>query len=148
MAKIEQKTSLLTKELDLFVDHNVKEILDIHPWMTEKQFRLLTKQREIEEYIDKCIQSGICALDLETTGLNTRVIEGKPAISLVGVCLAHNDHEGIYIPVGHTGYQDNVPLDFIVHMLKILCSSDCILIFHNFKYDGEVLRGLGINSSR
>lgn len=144
MAKTEQKDSLLTKELDLFVEHNVKDILDLHPWMSDKSFRLLTKQREIEEYIEKCIQSGICALDLETTGLNTRIVDGKPVIGLVGICLACSDKEGIYIPVGHTGYADNVPLDIAVHMLKILCNSECILIFHNFKYDGEVLRGLGI----
>jgi len=144
MARTEQKDSLLTKELDLFVEHNVKDILDLHPWMSDKTFRLLTKQKEIEEYIERCIQSGICALDLETTGLNTRIINGKPVINLVGICLACSDKEGIYIPVGHTGYTDNVPLDIAVYMLKILCNSECILIFHNFKYDGEVLRGLGI----
>jgi DNA polymerase I-like protein with 3'-5' exonuclease and polymerase domains len=137
MAKMDM--GLATRELDMFVDDNVKDILDLHPWMQDKKFELLTDRKKIEDYIYRLIENGIAALDLETTSLNTRVMNGEIIAKLVGICLAPNSNESAYIPVGHEGYDDNVSYDFAVHMLKLLCMSDCRLIFHNFKYDGQVL---------
>jgi len=135
---------LATRELDMFVDDNVKDIIDLHPWMQDKEFKLLTDRKEIENYIYSLIENGIAALDLETTSLNTRVIDGEIVAKLVGICLAPSANESAYIPVGHEGYDDNVSYEFAVHMLKLLCLSDCRLIFHNFKYDGQVLYNHGI----
>lgn len=129
--------------MDDFVPSLVKTLLDLRPWMKDKTFRLLTKRRDVEEYIDSLIESGLCALDLETTSLNTRTSKGTPVTKIVGVCLSGNPDEGIYIPMGHDDTEYNLPLDFMLAQLKKLCAS-CRCIFHNFKFDGEMLRGYGI----
>jgi len=131
--------------LDDFTEAKVKELIELRPWMKTKKFRLLTKQIEIEEYIDICIKKGLCVYDLETNGLNTRVNpEGKCYTEIVGVCLSHDPDEGIYIPVAHEGAQEfNVSINFVIRETARLVAN-CVLIFHNFKYDGQILRCYGV----
>ena len=135
--------------LDALTDSKVKELLELRPWMKHKKFLLLTKQTEIEAYIDVCIQKGRCVYDLETTGLNTRVNnEGKCYTEIVGICLSHDPDEGVYIPVAHISAEDyNVSLSFILRETARL-AANCVLIFHNFKYDGQILRAYGITIDR
>jgi len=135
---------IATNTLDDFDGHAIKEIFTLKPWMRDCKFRLLTKQVEVEQYVDWLIEKGICALDLETTGLNTRVnSEGKSCAEMVGVCLSGDPFEGIYIPVGHDDKEYNVPLSFMIRELTRLVKN-CRCVFHNFKYDGQVLRNYGI----
>jgi DNA polymerase I-like protein with 3'-5' exonuclease and polymerase domains len=90
------------------------------------------------------IQNGICALDFETTGLNNRVDQnGNPYIKIVGVCLSCDPDEGYYIPVNHEDRKLQRPTGVMLRELKRLCAN-CVIICHNFKYDGEVLRNNGI----
>lgn len=135
--------------LDALTDSKVKELLELRPWMKHKRFLLLTKQTEIEAYIYVCIQKGRCVYDLETTGLNTRVnSEGKCYTEIVGICLSHDPDEGVYIPVAHISAEDyNVSLSFILRETARL-AANCVLIFHNFKYDGQILRTYGITIDR
>lgn len=134
-----------TTLLDTFTPDKVKELIELRPWMKTKRFILLTKKHEIEAYIDKCIEKGLCVYDLETNSLNTRTDEnGECHAKIVGVCLSHDPDEGIYIPVAHEHAEDyNVPLNFVIRETKRL-KANCVLIFHNFKYDGQILRSHGI----
>jgi len=135
---------IATGMLDVFTEDAVKELLDLRPWMQDKTFLLLTKPTEVEEYIDRLIEKGICGLDLETTSLNTRRKKnGGVYAKIVGVCLAISPNEGVYIPVSHEDKEYNVPYKFMVQQLKRL-TANCICVYHNFKYDGEVLRNHGI----
>jgi DNA polymerase I-like protein with 3'-5' exonuclease and polymerase domains/intein/homing endonuclease len=135
---------IATGMLDVFTGEAVKELLDLRPWMQGKTFELITKPADVEVYIDKLIEKGICGLDLETTGLNTRLKkDGSRYIEIVGVCLAISPNEGAYIPVLHEDKEYNVPLKFMVQQIKRL-TSNCVCVFHNFKYDGEILRNHGI----
>lgn len=136
---------IATKLLDDFTGTKVKELLELRPWMKDKKFILLTKQAAIEKYINICIEKGIVALDLEATGLNTRLdSKGKSYTDIVGICLSHDPNEGIYICVAHEDAAEyNVSLNFIISELKRL-AANCILIFHNFKYDGQLLRNYGV----
>lgn len=134
-----------TTLLDNFTEDKVKELIELRPWMKTKRFILLTKKHEIEAYIDKCIEKGLCVYDLETNSLNTRIDEnGECHAKIVGVCLSHDPDEGIYIPVAHEHAEDyNVPLNFVIRETKRL-KANCVLIFHNFKYDGQILNAHGI----
>jgi DNA polymerase-1 len=130
--------------LNEFDGAKVKELFEKRPWMEGKKFTLLYKTTEIEEYINHCIEKGLCALDLETTGLNTRVdSNGESCAKLVGVCMATSADEGVYIPVMHDDKDFNVPLKFILRELARLVAN-CRCIYHNFKFDGQVLRNYGI----
>jgi DNA polymerase-1 len=129
------------------VKDKVKHLLDVHPWMLEKKFTMVHKRHDIEKLIESAIQAGKCALDFETEGLNTRQNEdGEPIHNIVGVCLAYNDYEGFYIPVKHVDKDDipfNADKEHLIRQLKLLIKN-CVIIFHHFKYDGQVLFNHGI----
>ena len=136
---------LATGLLNDFNDNKVKEIFEKKPWMNDVKFNLITKRNEMEKLIDLLIEKGLCALDLETTGLNTRKdSEGKSKARLVGICLAWNVDEGYYVPVAHQDKEYNIPEEFVVRELKRLVFN-CRCIYHNFKYDGQVLKNYGIH---
>jgi DNA polymerase I len=139
------KFELASSLLDDFTDIKVKELIELRPWMKDKKFILLTKVHEIESYISICIEKGLASLDLETTGLNNRLKpNGEPYIKIVGICISHHPDEGAYIPVAHEDAEEfNVSLKFCLKQLNLLVNN-CRLIFHNFKFDGEVLRNHNI----
>lgn len=135
---------LAMPQLPELAQESVKGIVDEMPWMKGKKMTLLYKRHEIEKFIDRCIESGRAAFDLETTGLSTREhLEKKSSSEIVGVVIAISRDEGVYIPVAHQDGEFNVPLDFLLGEVKRL-AANCVLIFHNFKYDGQVLRNYGI----
>jgi DNA polymerase I-like protein with 3'-5' exonuclease and polymerase domains len=137
--------AVATTLLDDFTSIKVKELIELRPWMKTKRFILLTKQTEIEEYIDKCVQKGLCVYDLETNSLNTRKdADNGCHAKIVGICLSHDPDEGIYIPVAHEHAEEfNVSLNFMIRQTKKL-AANCVLIFHNFKYDGQILLTHGV----
>lgn len=144
MAK--ENISVATTVLDVFTDDKVKELIELRPWMKTKKFVLLTKQQEIEAFFDECIKKGRCAYDLETTGLNTRIdpSTGLCYAKIVGICVSHDPDEGAYIPIAHEHADNyNVPLKFVIRETKRL-AANCVLIFHNFKYDGAILKPHGV----
>lgn len=137
--------AVATTLLDNFTEDKVKELIELRPWMKSKKFILLTKQKDIEDFIDVCIQKGICSYDLETNSLNTRIDEdGNCHAKIVGICMSHDPDEGAYIPIAHEHADNyNVPLKFVIRETKRL-AANCVLIFHNFKYDGQILKTHGI----
>lgn len=128
-----------------FEEEKRKTLLEVHPWMNSFKFTLLTKRIEIQAYIDKAIAVGECSVDFETEGLNTRLREdGTPYHDIVGVCLCCDDYEGVYIPVGHEYDRElNVSKKFVIQELSRLVKNT-ITIYHNFKFDGSILRNNGI----
>jgi DNA polymerase-1 len=81
----------------------------------------------------------LISLDTETDS-----IVGWKA-TLVGVCVAHEDSKGYYLPVGHLDSAQNLPPDAVRHFLKFLCGHGMrTLVFHNAKFDIQVLQNFGI----
>jgi DNA polymerase-1 len=113
--------------------------------MKEKKMDLCRNMNQLKEFIDRIIQKGICALDTETTGLNTRVdANGKPYIKTVGISLAIDAIEGIYIPMNHTCDPElNLPEKEVWKEIDRLCKNS-VTIFHNAKYDIAVLKNEGV----
>lgn len=145
MAKADN-VAVATTLLEEFTEAKVKELIELRPWMKTKRFRLLTKQRDVEEFFDECIKKGRCSYDLETTGLNTRIdpSDGLCYAKIVGICVSHDPDEGAYIPIAHEHADNyNVPLKFVIRETKRL-AANCRLIFHNFKYDGAILAPHGV----
>lgn len=121
----------------------------VKPWMEDFEFILVTKDN-ISLAIDECIESGMYGLDTETTGLDTRVYpicDGgalKTNVDLVGICLSPDKtNKGYYIPVRHTPYgtpwPGNVPYSIVEEEMGRLVESNSIAVFHNAKYDQEIL---------
>jgi hypothetical protein len=65
--------------------HTVK--VEPKPWMLDGTHRLVRGTAEmLPSIIDDCIASGLYALDLETTGLDSRVFDGETVAKIVGCC--------------------------------------------------------------
>ena len=146
-----------------YIDDAVQELVKTMPWMKETDMKLCADIEQLRAFVDLAISrgkdggdgSGIegmgikpkkphCCLDLETTGLNTRMIRGQPAIKIVGIALAISGTVGIYIPVNHReGKELNVPEALVLEEIKRLCKC-CIIIVHNAKFDLSVLKNYGV----
>jgi DNA polymerase-1 len=95
--------------------------------------------------------ANLLALDLETTGLDTRTLydyEKKlnPKTKIVGVCLASSDTVGYYLPVMHTEEDGVLNWDYktICNFLQKIADF-FLLIYHNAQYDKEILALSGVN---
>jgi len=141
--------------LSEFLEEEVKERVAQKEWMKDRTFKLAESLEEIMLFVDEAIKAERCALDLETTGLNTRVKklgnQEVPIEKIIGFCLSYNSKEGLYIPIGHVeadGQEDkpsiyNLPKKEVFAEIQRLCSN-CITIYHNAKFDLVNLRNVGI----
>jgi DNA polymerase-1 len=138
-------TGIINVGLEEFLEDNVKDLAGTLPWMKGTAMSLCHKMEELSTFIDRAIQQKRVALDVETTGLNTRrKKEGGSSSELVGVSLALSANEGIYVPVQHAdGKEFNLPLLHVLDEIKRLCKN-CIIIVHNAKFDFQILRNYGI----
>lgn len=115
------------------------------PWMETVTFELVTRET-LPRVIDECIASKLYALDLETTGLDTRVYDGRTVCSIVGACVSPDGQKGYYIPVRHTEHMDVcIPVSEFEAQLRRLLDSDSVAIFHNGKFDQEFIQFSGSN---
>lgn len=92
----------------------------------------------------------LIALDLETTGLDTRLIFDyngviQPKVKIVGICLATSDLKGYYLPVLNTGADGVLNWDYAV-AIEFLdqVNEQAITIIHNSQFDREVLALNGV----
>ena len=98
----------------------------------------------LQTWIDRAFETGVVAVDLETDSLDSR------AANMVGVCLAVDDNEACYVPLGHKGEGDllgedaptQIDLTRALEMLKPMLEAESVLkVGQNFKYDlGVFLR--------
>jgi DNA polymerase I-like protein with 3'-5' exonuclease and polymerase domains len=115
---------------------------DKKPWMDEKHFELVTTET-LSRVIDECIESGLYALDLETTGLDNRVFDGCTKDRIVGACFSPDGHRGYYAPLLHKGADaepHNIPMSKFRSEMNRLLESGAAAIFHNGKFDQEFLQ--------
>lgn len=99
-------------------------------------FVLIQTEQELSNYVDKCIENGVCAFDTETTSLDYITCE------LVGFSLYTPGMKACYVPVNHRSFVDNLiksgqlSLDVVSRQLKRL--QDVPMIMHNAKFDINV----------
>ena len=136
------------EDLD-FMDDWLEETQSIkverRAWMDQCEMSLGTVDN-IDAIIDACIESGRYAIDLETSGLDNRVFDGRTKDHIAGICLSPDGVRGFYIPVMHDPDkygEHNVPSSVWVPALSRLISSKSVAIFHNGKFDHEFLQWNG-----
>jgi DNA polymerase I-like protein with 3'-5' exonuclease and polymerase domains len=111
-------------------------------WMDQCDMALGTTGN-IDTIIDECIASGLYAIDLETSGLDNRVFNGRTVDHIAGICLSPDGVKGYYIPIAHDPelYEEhNVPGSVWRAAMKRLVDSGAVAIFHNAKFDQEFLQ--------
>ena len=115
----------------------------------ELNYELITSQEELNKWIKKCKDSGIFAVDTETTSLNP--LDAR----LVGISLSTNLGEACYIPLRHK--EPEIELDLnqeekksreikqlsfertMVQLKDLFQDKSVLKIGHNIKYDMLVL---------
>ena len=103
----------------------------------------------LRDWVDRAMKKGVVAVDLETNSLDSA------AAKLVGVCLAVDDNEACYIPLGHIGGGDDmfgadapkqIPMDEALAILEPMLHAPHVLkIGQNFKYDLGVFHRYGLH---
>ena len=80
-------------------------------------------------------QAKLVSIDTETTSLVPR------EATLVGISLAVDKTDALYVPVGHTAPEGNLPLAKVLAVLKPVIESAAIVkIGQNLKYDYQIFR--------
>lgn len=109
--------------------------------ISSKGYRTLQTEKEVDDYLNGLSDADFVAFDTETTSLNYMQAE------LVGVSLATEPGEAVYIPVGHD-YMDapeQVGRDWLLKKLKPILEGDSPKkVGQNLKYDAHILRRYGI----
>jgi len=98
----------------------------------------------LKDWVDRAMKKGVVAVDLETNSLDSA------AAKMVGVCLAVDDNEACYIPLGHIGGGNSsdgrdmfgadapkqIPMKEALDILEPMLHAPHVLkIGQNFKYD-------------
>lgn len=106
----------------------------------QNDYIILIKDEDIINYFNKIIESGICAIDTETTGLN--IFEDK----IVGICLYVEGEKASYIPLNHissiygTRIENQANLDLVKEQMKRCINNNIKFIYHNGKFDLNILQ--------
>lgn len=101
----------------------------------EDELILITKEYQLIEYIDKCIENNVISIDTETTGLDPILDE------LVGICIYTPDMKAAYIPVNHISYiteekcANQLPIEFLHEQFQRLVDKDVKTIWFNAPFD-------------
>ena len=105
----------------------------------KSKYELITKIKQLENWVTKIKKSSLLALDTETTGLD--YMDAK----LVGISLSVKSGEAAYIPLGHQE-EEQLSVDTVLEKLKPVLESEKIkIVGQNIKFDRNILTRYGIN---
>lgn len=133
---------LKSRALTFFASHPTEP--SKAPTNLSGRFSCLTTIDQLKDVINKVESLGYMAIDTETDGLNTFTC------NLIGISIAWNTEEGIYIPINHknnegTRVPDQLSIDDLrPTLLPILQNPAILKIGHNIKFDAEVLASHGL----
>lgn len=124
---------------------NIIEVVNTNLSQYSNETLIIRDEATLHQYVSKCLDNGVVAIDTETSGLNP--ITDK----LAGVCLYTPNEKTTYIPFGHINYitleAEANQLDKETLARELARLADCReIVEHNAKFDTRVLRhSLGIN---
>jgi DNA polymerase-1 len=105
----------------------------------EIEYRLIQSEEELAELCGRLARAEEISLDLETTS------EDEMRAEIVGIALAIELHRGYYIPIGHRGVPEQLPLPKVLSALKPYLEGERPKIMgQNLKYDAKVLKRHGV----
>ncbi len=107
----------------------------------KRRDRIVRDEHAFREILEEIRQAPVLSIDLETTSQDAMRAE------IVGVALSWQDHEAVYIPVGHEGddREPQVPLSRVLEWLKpVLEGQTPKKVGQNIKYEWVVLKRHGV----
>ncbi|SNC77022.1 DNA polymerase I [Marinobacter sp. es.048] len=112
------------------------------PETGKKDYRVITDQKELDQWLERLKAAELLAFDTETTSL--RYMDAE----IVGVSFAIKPGEAAYVPLGHDymGAPEQLDRDEVLDQLKpLLEDPDLAKVGQNLKYDKNVLANHGIS---
>lgn len=124
-----------------FMEASFQEIrIERKPWMEGKKLERVTSVEMLERVVDECIAVDAYAIDLETTGLDNRVFDGRTVDKIVGFCLSPNVNTGYYVPIRHKeGAHHNLSITGVCEQIKRLAKEGKLACLHNAGFDLEFM---------
>ena len=113
-----------------------------HQNINKKNYRLITNEKEIDEWINEAEEAGELAIDTETSSLDAHQAD------LVGISLSTKIGKACYIPIGHK-FKGCLKKEAVIKKLKPLLEDKSVKkIGQNIKFDFIVLfkQGISMNS--
>lgn len=111
------------------------------PPINREAYEVVLTEVHLQQWIERCEQAPLFAIDTETTSLHYREAE------LVGISLCVGPNQACYIPVAHDypGAPEQLPRELVLSRLKSLLENPKPQkIGHNIKYDQNVLANYDI----
>ena len=111
------------------------------PPINRDAYEVVLSEAHLQQWIERCEQAPLFAIDTETTSLHYREAE------LVGISLCVGPNQACYIPVAHDypGAPEQLPREQVLAQLKpLLENPKPQKIGHNIKYDQNVLANYDI----
>ena len=125
---------------------NIQKLVDEKLGHLKDKYILIQDEKILEEYIDKCLDNKVIAIDTETTGLDTMLDE------IVGICIYTPNEKGAYIPINHISYitkervENQLSKDVIRKQFERIKDIDVIMFNANF--DIRVLKNqIGLHNA-
>lgn len=109
-------------------------------YKTQYAFFLQQQESELENYITKCIENGIIAIDTETTGLDP-ILDKCVGFSIYTPSLL-----AAYVPLHHISYVTGMEVEgqitdkFAKEQLQRLVDNDVKIVMYNAKFDLRVIK--------
>lgn len=117
---------------------NIKNLVDKNLGEYEDKYICIREYNELELYVNKCIENGICAIDTETTGLNPMLDE------IVGFSIYTHGQKAAYIPINHINYISNQKVENQLSKDEVKTQLDRLsntkIVMFNAKFDIRVIR--------
>ena len=117
---------------------NIKNLVDKNLGEYEDKYICIREYNELELYVNKCIENGICAIDTETTGLNPMLDE------IVGFSIYTPGQKAAYIPINHINYISNQKVENQLSKDEVKTQLDRLsntkIVMFNAKFDIRVIR--------
>lgn len=115
--------------------NTIVAMVNTHLSKYRDDYIIIREEKELEDYITKCIENKIVAIDTETSDLNI-----FKAV-LAGVCLYTPGQKGAYVPIHHVSYVTGVEIDnqiseeFMAQQLQRIKDAEIDIDMFNAKYD-------------
>jgi len=107
--------------------------------ISKKNYHLITKEKQIDEWIKEAEEVGELAIDTETSSLDAHQAD------LIGISLSTKIGKACYIPIGHKS-KGCLKKEIVIKKLKPLLEDESVKkIGQNIKFDFIILYKQGIN---
>lgn len=125
----------------------IKAMVEKNLGKYKEDYIVITTEKQLHDYISRCIENNVISIDTETTGLDPLVDD------IVGLCIYTPSQPAAYVPIGHTSYVSGLRTEGqldkyqIQQNLETLVLGKPDIIMFNAKFDIRVIRNqLGVKN--